>query len=816
MALSFAQTHSYHEQGFGIATVRCVVTNDVDKLFDRVADHDVDVLQLDNVARDLNISNGSFAVDAMELSIDAASLQTQTDHDCLAFFLGATDVTRYRFVAVFMNPTYTADPDKVDVSCLLFVGRVLSDVSADDQRWYGSEWSPDIDPMSTYKFNAHSFDITALDTVKLPHLFVGWWADETMFGEGDPDIAPVDTATIDGMFANRVGWLADDEFVMNPGTQPNTYAKFYQLGNMYSTLVLLLTKTGEILAEKLGFGTYTIDLIESDLGYETCPVVYEQVHKTSSAGSGGSITYDQLRVEQVIVDQSQRVPVEISADADKGIMIHKRMVVPVEDGEKGLSWHRNGSVSDLLFDIARTFGLYVSFKYISANHIEVRFISRAALVEADETYIRDSTKGSRNISSLASESSDVPIYEARSGNWSFDGADVFFETNASTLEPSQRITNYSTLPSGSREKSMPRIERLLHSHSWPMIYCVPKDGPLYYDQIGRERATKTYFIPANTIFSLSGTESNTIGFDNGLFNNLSIESLSTSIYRRFDRVHALDVTQCNLTPNFYRPCAYIFAQVNGENVVYETLSDYVNALVGRDAEQYLMEYEIDVPFWNGFSKNADGASASWSTLRLGSRIKLNETVRVLDETTNVFSDVATEREYVVIGIKYDLKEPKTTLKLQRRSRFAFASYDGDITAPVVYFPAGPHVGDGDTIVYEPGEAVNASDVVYVGDDGLVYRAEADQLLYDRTLGVALQDATTGDLVSVQHTGRVYSSSFSFIPGRPVFLRTNDTGTNLSQTILLEKNGREDLFACMGSADSSRSFIIDIRRYILDY
>ena len=102
-------------------------------------------------------------------------------------------------------------------------------------------------------------------------------------------------------------------------------------------------------------------------------------------------------------------------------------------------------------------------------------------------------------------------------------------------------------------------------------------------------------------------------------------------------------------------------------------------------------------------------------------------------------------------------------------------------------------------MHEAGENIQAGCYVTKMPDGLLYKSIAHHSHYHGLLGIALNDALAGELVTVQTEGSVTHSFYELEPNKHVHIRAAGDACNLSSQALGEPNATEDLFARVGFA-----------------
>lgn len=118
-------------------------------------------------------------------------------------------------------------------------------------------------------------------------------------------------------------------------------------------------------------------------------------------------------------------------------------------------------------------------------------------------------------------------------------------------------------------------------------------------------------------------------------------------------------------------------------------------------------------------------------------------------------------------------------------------------------PAGPPGAPGGVaLVREAAEAVSALRVVRSDSAGNLVLARWPEVESTAVLGIATNAASSGADVSVQHSGEIEDSSWTWTPGAPVFLGVNGTLTQVVPTT--------DFLLVMGEAVSATRLVVRIQ------
>jgi hypothetical protein len=477
-----------------------------------------------------------------------------------------------------------------------------------------------------------------------------------------------------------------------------------------------------------------------------------------------------------------------------------------------LSFWKHDNLSDLLYDIARSFGCYLIVRYKANRAIEVKITSREGLVGEDYVYIVDAEKGSINLSS-SSSSDNVSLY-GQGTVYTVDGYDNLIERTDRTtnphkedeLEATEALKN-SRIETRKRDgKQSP--ERLLITtayHSYTKERKFVEDSSVTGNKIKVEKRTYAgnmleWIVPLSQY-------SNT---------PLTQELLVTGFYVLLNPFTTDQIDLLGADTAIWRPIARIHVKINNVDLSFDKLSDYINALLGNDKQFFLSEYQLTIPSWNGFSLSSDGSNGSWKNVRLGSKIPMIENNRK-ELIAGIWEGLSDAKDYVVVGIERHPDHPETILKLHNLRRFAVSPSD---EAPLSMKDNEEFLSDEDSfdssVVSNPATtAILAGCALMQNSDETVAVLLPKSNCMGRFVGIALHDAESGNNVARQRNGIVKSDNYDFIPNQNVFVRLADgDGLNLSQTPLLpgDVSVDEDAYMIVGMALTSNSFEIKYREF----
>lgn len=801
--MRFWQKYRREEYGFGTQAVIFCVSDSYSELFQNVGS-ETDIFMLESVKKDLNTEEGSFAIDELPFSINHLACRSEDDERAMYFCLDATNEKAKRYCAVFFGEELTLDN-------LLFIGKISSTISGTDKKWNGSNFEYFVNPLREYKFTAYSFDISILEEVKLTGRI------ESFEGASIDNIYQrfenENWTNIKSIFGWKPAYGLDRTY--------NNLVRFAPLGNLRDVIGLYLSKAEQIINELAGTNIQ-FNLIEGTVGLQTSPVKYTLTNESSEG------------LSKAEADNSKRIELRLATggfgEGWSSIFIHRRMIDPSLGNTQQEDWQKNqvssersfsfknlDNISELLFEIARSFGCYLLISYGANSTINIEFKSRKGLVEDEYTYIEGVIDASIDTSSIISKGGNN--YYGLANNYAADGFDeVANKTGTSEAAVSVKFEEGDKMRKNAKEKRGVESERLLLTTSPTMMVMRVMNSYGKYSQIS---------LPLNATTN-SGVGGGVPGWDTLALATLaaapgnsvssSYERLHTAIYIATTPPEPSQIERLGASYVVWRPSIRVFTKIGDKDFAFDTLTEYVNYIQARDVQYYETEYSLTIPFWNAFSKNTNGSNSSWKYIKLGSKVKMAETVKRYTDTGWVEQQIV--REYVVVGIEWNLQKPETKLKLHNLERFAFGYWAGDegLLPGLVQMPSGINQLELDDNVVQKfvvaaNETINAGDAVMIAGDGLIAVSRSSSAYRGKTIGVALESGEGGQKINVQIAGEVELPIYNFTNiGGQVFARTSLSGLNITENILTEPSVLEDLIICLGQINSANSFILDIKEF----
>jgi hypothetical protein len=596
--------------------------------------------------------------------------------------------------------------------------------------------------------------------------------------------------------------------------------KYYPLGMLYTMCELVLFAAQEAFNELTG-ESFELNLLPSEIGFETCPVEYKMKPYVSGSGSRLSLDNDTPVYDFITAKKPLRMDNAYSSDYYVPY-VHRSVLDDrlCPDGDSQYSIRKYDSVIEALGAIAKSFGLYPKVTPKTTKIIDIEFMSKSA-VTAEAIYIADWVDGKKEADVATSD--ETVIYKGFANGNATDGLDEPLwadkEGDYLVATPSESIKK---LGEKKKSDSDDGEEKLLLTSSYPII-------KFWQMVMGVSTGRAVIMKNGQSSLPFNVTPSASDNFE-GALKGYDIypqkESSLTSIFVRTAPLSADQISHLATTP-VWRPIAKVFAEQEGEPMKDESgaegvlLSKYVDNVNGKTKDTYTDTYEIKIPFWSAFSPNADGSSPTWKTLKLGSKITFTESNRkVWNATLQQWENVSDVKDYIVKGIERDTDQPSTTIKLEAQSKYAITPQADQPNYGLYY---------GGTSEEETAPAQNAGETVIVSEiepwnhvmldgDGNFVKSVNHSSFFGKYEGIAIVDSFTDEIVKVQKEGTVESSSYSFSgPGKQVYVRINNEGLNISETLLTPAEAKtsmndaglvdENAIVVIGVTKSTNSFEI---------
>jgi hypothetical protein len=492
--------------------------------------------------------------------------------------------------------------------------------------------------------------------------------------------------------------------------------------------------------------------------------------------------------------------------------------------EKPFSFKNFDNIAELLYAVARALGCYV--RVVPNNNgtdYEITFESITNVKESNITYVKGVNSANIDLSSNVNDKTTE--YYSVSNNIAADGLDNIKELPGDELATKANLAVYTQIKLKEENQKIESKQLLFSASTTLQIF----DYQAFYLV---QLMNITDEIPTGALMSKKELRHPYYGnTTQGRIPDM-FERLHSSLYIKLqapEEIQQQNLLIVNENDTVLRPLACVHYNYDGVDKS-GSLADYIN-MINQNAKQYYeSEYTLKIPYWNAFSKSPNGADSSWRNVRLGSVIKLTDSIQVwhpqVDDIVGYWSTEDVERDYMVTSIEINLKQPETTLKLQNSSLAAYGDYQGtdDITPQSMIMTSEIPVDPLKVAYYEidnppflvPAYRVNAGDAVMLLANGKITKSVSKQAYYGKTRGIALVGGEYGDSIPVQFAGEVFCESYNFANiGFNVFARTEWVDPNIFQSLPMDMpNADEDLIIQLGAITGPNSFMLNLRNWIV--
>lgn len=835
--MTFYQEYTRQEKYFGQHTLRFVVSDKFEDLFKETWDAGdgifADIFQTGDVALKLEDENNSQGVDELVIDVYQSLCRTDNELNAFFFFLEARDINQNRFCTLLFDPVYV-DGIALD-SCVWFIGKISEKMQATDVMWRRTgDYAKVITPVRVWKCKAYSLDISLFDKIKV---YGKDNENRITLPDGSTTLPllhldRITESEISDIFNFRLAWMTDMEI-------GGKYVYYYPLGNIFKVIKLLLDHATDIIGE-LTNTTFQITLLESLLNILTSYVFYS--FKLSPSQGGGTYIASSEITKIEIYDYA---PMMLKmSDSDDGVdgttglefsspFIHRRLVNPhwhlvfgeeitdqnmEEDAslDERMSFISFDTLTLLLHEIARSLNCYLFVNTTVSGGITLAFKPKDAFIKDDIIRIKDSVNASFNISSQIS-SGGSNVYFAQSTIYSADGGDIII--NNPYVEKKDLQTKRLIKEGEQRkyDKDVKNINTkiLLLSASWTAVTNI--------DPSGKPRTFALNTV-ASDLSNITYTDTNYVSnFSKG-------EILHNSLYFKTKTKEGEMISRLGEEP-VWRPVSKIWVKHNEENKEYENLTKYINDDAKISIQYYENTYDITIPWWSAFSKEEDGSSPSWGNLEIGSKVPLNEFIRLFNGSSWLTYLPDNDVPFTVTAITRSTQHPETKIKLVNESRYAYGVWSGEINSMNIISYTFDNLRNIDFLVdgikvknYDvaSGCTVNAGEAVYINTAGMVLKSIPKSTYRGLSIGIALESGNGDDddtrNIAVQLIGNVYCEDWAWSSddiGKQVFVRNSLSGINISTSLLIEPTSEEDMIIYLGIIDSTNSIKLDIAEYKLE-
>lgn len=732
MAIVYRQISTIREWRRGAFSLRLSLSADYAAMFPDATGVDmrtVSCVHIGTLKEELEDKDGRFVEDELALELDSTTCLTNDEHDVLTLMLGAVDESTPCYILLEVAEGGSTTYQQA------FRGVLRTDVQATDVKWYGAEYGTDPTPERVYKFAAKSYSVAVLDRpleLLIPdtpssfsHPYWPEWSS----------------------FLNSVHhWLACGSY----------YDFFFQEEDIRYTAAYFtaMVDLNDVLR-------YLADRIVDDVGdpslhiaIPTAPIdmtfgTPELKYGVTSSGAG--MMYGD-QAPEVIHRTTNSISNVKLGDGEYGPLVSLRLLQPITDANKPFSFRRSKTFSQLCYDLARPFDMFVQFQFDSGGDIVISFKGRGEIYKDEfgavkRAYIRDVDSGSIK-SQPTSINAAKESYQGFINQFAVEGVDVFKKDRASGYQRSELA------------KANPPGDRLL-----PVtIGATMMDtyDALYTNTQYRKLWNTGWYYRTRADVGESDPPSLLIGLNPLTFIDTDDPSLTTALFVRTTNeklwtVSGGTVVDTGRRYESIRPVTQVDVRIDGVQESFTELAEYVNRVKGLDGKYYESEYELTVGALSAFRKTPDGPD-SYFNIDLGTTIELDGV------------------DYVIVGIERDFDAITTKLRLHALTRFSIFSKPTTVAAADIDGGAkDPEIPEGrrsNVETFPAGEDISAGWAVTINDSGQAIKARPITSHYNKVVGVALEDRPAGTVVQVCTSG-VCPVPDSYPQGRALWLRDGD-------------------------------------------
>lgn len=738
MAIVYRQVTTRQEWRRGTFSLRLSVSADYASLFPGAPGADVRTVRCVKVGpykKDLEDADGKFVEDEQSLEVDSLACQTADERAVLQLMLEAVDDAMPRYVLIEVaeggSSTFVQE----------FRGALRSDIQGNDSRWYGPEYNPDPTPERAYKFAAKSYNLAVTEqslSSLIPespldsgHTYATEWAD-----------------FIDTKVSHRLA---------SSGFYPSS---LYRWTAVYFTYLVDINDALRYMADRIQDATgLTILIKESPLAmaFGTPELVYNSTTDYYAMRLGDQAPLIQWRSTNTITGLK-------FGDSELGPLVSLRLLQPVTDTNKPFSWHRSKTFGGLCFNLARAFGMFAQFSYDNLGNLTIEFRSRENIYKdgtgaTKYVYARDVTAGSIK-TQPTTINAEKERWQGFINQFAKEGADTFRKDQNAGYQRSPLV-----VADPPKEKLLAVTIGATQTDTYNSLFANIDDPSrtLRYRKLWNtgwvfRRGSEVGATDPPATFPIDYAPT----YPSEPFYEIDPYALTTALYVRTEDEKYYQVTGGVVSDtgrryDSVRPVTQVDVEIDGVQESFTELAEYVNRLKGIDGKYFENEYELTVPYLSAFRLVPDGAD-SFFHIDLGSTLTI-DTV-----------------DYVVVGIERDYDAVSTKLRLHALTRFSIfatpalvnaADIDGGAVDPTLSTEGGANV---DT--WETGMAIERGWAVSLDNTGKAIKALPILSHYNKVVGIALQDAPAGSIVSVCTSG-VCTVPDSYSISQALWLRDGD-------------------------------------------
>lgn len=808
---------SRSEDGVRFTTLRAIVTDTYSELFTSSGATMVDCLNLGKLKQAIDPETARFSEDELEIELDRAACLTGDDIACFDMLLEAQSPTNERFVIIFIKEG-TEDYKQI------FRGVIDSKMSADDFLWSGTYFGTAQSPKRFWKMTARVYNNAVLD-INI----------DTVLPQTGP--AYIATFKADNV-ANRPGYAMTPLKDHTGALTGKTFGAYFGALVDLNKMLRLCLDYAEDYHEAIGFEAiierttlpyrFTYPRIQpwytrrwNDLGKQTVRTVFLYEREQTAFGyltigdSGRDSTLSPIATDSTTLDP-----------ADKSPFVNWYMFFPRTSQEKALSVMSSKTLLSLLYEVARSFAMFLQLSYDDDGVLHIAFFSREQVFYDAEggllrTFFADAEK--------ASLTTEPVVINATTGKWvgiscpwAADGFDKYERRDMSADgKQSDLYKEYS----GNENRLLFTISPTIYKVDtvggkgldlqvpWRKSLCaidydpgtgLPAVSDIWYHGIGEIAHNAVCYSKDSADPASHGIEYADI--HTGLYLKTQDKDWESSVdlEGRYQEKGASFFTEVSTPYDCWRPVSAIQIAIDGETRQFNTIAEYLNELVGRDGTFLKKEYSVEVPYLTRFKATTIGSESFFN-------VAPGRTTTIDDE------------DYSIVSVERDLNNFTTSIKMR-----LLEQYDGSQSIP------NPTEGDeilsdsdgiGSDKLFEGGTVirlviegnVNVGDPIALGSGGIAERAFATADYYGRVIGVSLSEfdpeaeSLESKVIDVCVAG-ICDARLNTTVGERVWLR--DLPGNIGDEPISTPDAGEHLYQSVGYALLNGLMFVEISQPIL--
>lgn len=814
---SYICTWQRVEDSMYVREFRAIFADVYSELFTPLTAATVDIFTFGTLKQSLDIESARFAEDELDIEMDYAMCLTDNDRDCFDFILAAQSPLEERFLLVEINESGTWQT--------VFRGLIDSKMSADEYHWSGAAFTTSPDPSRVWKFIARVYNNAVLD-IPLTEL-----------------IPEEDTEAI---LAFELAHVANRRAYATTPLKDHTGAETgYIFGAYYGALVdinkvmRLYLDYAELRNSSLNFKAvidklklpyvFTCNKIKpayfrrkGDLGPQTIKTVYIDKIERNVRSASIYIGDPERNIDISPISESSANLI----GTDKRLYINWFMARPRSSVEKSYSFHTTKTLLGLFYEIARSLSLFVSFNYVDGV-LHIVFRTREQIFKDTEgnvltTYLCDVEKATLTTEPVLINAS-TEKYVGISCNYAADGTDSYKRStragdglaselykeysknkNRLLITISDTYYEYNSVNKQGYDNDLPHTRSLCAVDNDDT--SLPAVSALWFERQG--------IISHNAVcYARNPVEEQDDNYD-----QIRYADISTAIYvqsQDFEYSSAASVDygeekgpasfDQDGTYDCYRPVSGLVINIDGVTRNFNSLSDYINEMVGRDGTFLKKEYSIVVPYLTRF-KSAPDSGESFFNVYPGRTV-------ILDGNS-----------WVIVSVERDLNNFSTSIKLRLLERYEDSQTqpdDDELDETLsgdnnVFFDNNFHCIKRK---YKIEGSIYVGDPVALMSNGLVERAFPTESYYGRIIGVSLTEYVGDYSAEIDVcVGGICDARLEYAPGVTVWLRDNtivdSNGRNISNEAISDVNASEHLYQSLGYALEGGLMFVELSQSVL--